>query len=93
MKASLLFICGLSLCSVSFTGQSEGEKASSLEKFPTILIVRNLPDKANVIFSRYDWVKSGASGEWVGFLQVKCWDSKSSNSKLSRRMSIGEYLK
>ena len=88
----LIFIIIIS-SGVSFYAADKGEPAKKVEpqRLPTAIKSRTKPDKTEPTASKYSWYQVAASGDWVGFLEVKYWDNALKDSKLSKRMSVEDY--
>ena len=87
----LIFICMINICSVFYAAdKSEPAKTNISQRFPTTIKSSKKPDMEDATALKYDWYEHGLSKEWIGFLQVQYWDNALENTRLSRRMSLGE---
>lgn len=88
----LVFLCALSVASISCAADQAAPKPQGEStKYPGTLYSKTMPDKNDQTASKYTWYKEMSSGLYVGFLNVEYWNHSLDQSKLSRRMSLGEY--
>lgn len=90
----ILFVFVLSACVNSYAAdQASTEKSALPQRFPKLLKSRIKPNATDSTLSKYIWVKDTLSGVYTGSLKNEYLNSLLVVSKISRRMSIGDYSK